>query len=62
MISSFKNIKVSFSNYPSLQALEVHKYEDIENALKIKDWKMPQKNQNDNFSESQMPDLPQTML
>ena len=62
MMSSFKNIKVSFSNYPSLQALEVHKYEDIENALEIKDWKMPQENQNDNFSESQMPDLPQTML
>ena len=36
-ISSFKNIKLSFSNYPCLQALEVHKYEDIENAIKIKD-------------------------
>ena len=45
LISSFKNIKLSFSNYPSFQALEVHKYEDIENALKIKDWKMPQENQ-----------------
>ena len=30
---SFKNIKLSFSNYLSLQALEVHKYEDIENTL-----------------------------
>ena len=49
LISSFKNIKLSFIDYLSLQALEVHKYEDIEN-------------QNDNFSESQMPDLPQTML
>ena len=36
-ISSFKNIKLSLSKYPSLQALEVHKNEDIENALKIKD-------------------------
>ena len=34
---NFKNIKLSFSNYPSLQALEVHKYEDKEKALKIKD-------------------------
>ena len=42
LISSFKNIKLSFSNYPSLLALEMHKYDDIENALKIKDWKMPQ--------------------
>ena len=50
LISSFKNIKLSFSNYPCLQALEVHKYEDIENALKIKDLKMPQENQNDDFS------------
>ena len=62
LISSFKNIKLSFCNYSSLQALEVHKYEDIENALKIKDWKMTQENQNDNFSKSQMPDLPQTEL
>ena len=37
LISSSKNIKLSFSNYPCLQALEVHKYEDIENAIKIKD-------------------------
>ena len=37
LISSLKNIELSFSNYPSLQALEVHKYEDIENALKIMD-------------------------
>ena len=37
LISSFKNIKLSFSNYPCLQVLEVHKYEDIENAIKIKD-------------------------
>ena len=28
----FKNIKLSFSYYPSLQALEVHKYEYIEQA------------------------------
>ena len=33
LISSFENIKLSFSNYPCLQALEVHKYEDIENAI-----------------------------
>ena len=30
-------VKLSFGNYPCLQALEVHKYEDIENAIKIKD-------------------------
>ena len=33
-----------------MQALEVHKHEDIENALKIKDEKMSQENQNDHFS------------
>ena len=37
LIYDFKNINLSFSNYPSLQAFEVDKYEDIENALKIKD-------------------------
>ena len=37
LISSFKNIKFSFSDYPSLQALKVQKYEDIKNTLKIKD-------------------------
>ena len=37
LISSFKNIKFSFCNYPCLQALEVNKYEYIENAIKIKD-------------------------
>ena len=52
LISQLKNIKLSFSNYPRLQALEVHKYkyEDIENAIKIKDWKMAQENQKDNFA------------
>ena len=50
LISSFKNIKLSFGNYPPLQALEVHRYEDIENALKIKNLKMPLENQNENFS------------
>ena len=30
--------------------LEAHKYEDIENAIKIKDQKILQENQNDNFS------------
>ena len=52
LISSFNNIKLSFGNYLCLQALEmqVHKYEDIENGIKIKDKKMPPKNQNDNFS------------
>ena len=39
-----------FSNYPCLQAFEVQKYEDIENAIKIKDLKMPQEYPNDNFS------------
>ena len=39
LLSSFKNIKLSFSNYPSLPVLEVHKYEGIENAIKIKDKK-----------------------
>ena len=37
LICSFKNIKLSLSIYPCLQALEVHKYEDIENAIKVKD-------------------------
>ena len=52
LISSFNNIKLSFGNYLCLQALEmqVHKYVDVENGIKIKDKKMPQKNQNDNFS------------
>ena len=40
----------------------MHKYEDIENELKIQVKKMPQENWNDNFTESQMPDLPQTVL
>ena len=30
-------VQLSFSNNPFLQALEVHKYEGIENALKIMD-------------------------
>ena len=53
-IFSFKNFKLSSRNYPSLQALEVHKYDYIGNALKIKDGKRLQENQDDNFSESRM--------
>ena len=37
LISSLKNIKLSLSNYPCEQALEVHKDENIENEIKIKD-------------------------
>ena len=61
LISSFKSIKLSISKYPYLQALKVHIYEDIENTLKIMDWKMPQENLNVNFSESQMQELSQAM-
>ena len=57
LISSFNNIKLSFGNYLCLQALEmqVHKYVDVENGIKIKDKKMPQKIQNDNFSVAKCP-------